>query len=74
MIKKPICPVFLNHWKCQIHTCICNSDDKSHGVMKIWMKLYIVGCRGVTQLGGPDQCQNQGGPAKVEARKSFLFT
>ena len=36
--------------------------------------LCIVGCRSVVQLGGPDPWYNQGGPAKVGARKSFLST
>ena len=34
----------------------------------------IVGCRGVVQLGGPDPWVNRGGPTKVGAHKSFLFT
>ena len=38
------------------------------------MKVYIVGCRGVVQLGGPDPWYNWGGPAKVGAGESFLFT
>ena len=33
-----------------------------------------MGCQGVVQLGGPDPWYNQGGPAKVKARKFFLFT
>ena len=35
---------------------------------------FVVGCRGVLQLGGPVPCYNWGGPAKMGARKSFLFT
>ena len=38
------------------------------------MATYIVGCRGLVQLGGTDPWYNQGGPAKVGARKLFLFT
>ena len=34
---------------------------------------YIVGCRGVVQLGGPDPWYYQGGPAKVEASKSIFY-
>ena len=36
--------------------------------------IFIVSCRGVVQLGGPDPWDNQVGPAKVGAGKSFLFT
>ena len=32
------------------------------------------GCLVVIQQGGPDTWYNWGGPAKVGARKSFLFT
>ena len=32
------------------------------------------GCLAVIQQGGPDTWYNWGGPAKVGARKSFLFT
>ena len=35
---------------------------------------FVVSCRGVVQLGGPVPCYNRGGPAKMGARKSFLFT
>ena len=35
---------------------------------------HIVRCLGVVQLGGSDPWYNQGGHAKVGARKSFLFT
>ena len=34
----------------------------------------IIGCQGVVPLGGPDPWYNLGGPTKVEACKSFLFT
>ena len=34
----------------------------------------IVSCQGVVQLGGPDAWYNWGGPAKVGAHMSFLFT
>ena len=36
--------------------------------------LYIVRCQGRVQLGGPDPWYRRVGPAKVGARKSFLFT
>ena len=36
--------------------------------------LFIVGCRGEVQLGGPEPWYNQGGPAKVGACKYFVFT
>ena len=36
--------------------------------------IYMVGCQGVVQLGGPGPRYNHGGPAKVVARKSLLFT
>ena len=35
--------------------------------------LYIVSCRGVVQLGGPDSWYYRGGLAKVGARMSFLY-
>ena len=35
---------------------------------------YTVGCRGVVQLGGTDSWCIHGGPDKVGAYKSFLFT
>ena len=35
---------------------------------------FIVDCRGEVQLGGPDPWYNRGGPAKVGARDSFVFT
>ena len=35
---------------------------------------YKVICRAVVYLGGPDPWYNWGGPSKVGARKSFLFT
>ena len=34
----------------------------------------IVSCQGVVQLGDPDPWYSQGGPAKMGARKYFLFT
>ena len=37
-------------------------------------QIYIVGCWGVVQLGGPDPRYNWGGPAQVGACKSCLFT
>ena len=42
----------------------------------IWWQysIFLVSCRGVVQLGGPDPWDNQVGPAKVGAGKSFLFT
>ena len=36
--------------------------------------VNLVGCQGVIQQGGPGPWYNQGGPAKVVAHKSFLFT
>ena len=36
--------------------------------------IYLVGCRGVVQLGGPDPWYNWGGPTKVGVLKSFLFS
>ena len=33
-----------------------------------------VGCQGEIQLGGPDPWSARGGPGKVEAGKSILFT
>ena len=36
--------------------------------------LYIVGCRGVVQLGGADLGFAREGPTKVGACKSILFT
>ena len=38
------------------------------------MVTCIVGCQSVVQLGGPGPWYNWGGPAKVGACKSFLFT
>ena len=35
---------------------------------------FIVGCRGVVQLGGLDPCYNRGVPAKVGACKPFQIT
>ena len=44
-------------------------EEKKEKCMK-----KIVGCRRAVQLGGPDHWHNWGGPAKVGARKSVLFT
>ena len=35
---------------------------------------YVVGCRGVVQLGSSDPWYNQGGSAKVGSRKSIFNT
>ena len=32
-----------------------------------------IGCQGEVQLGGPGPWYNQGGPAKVWVRKSFIY-
>ena len=36
--------------------------------------IYIVSCRGVVKPGGADPWYNQGGPIKVGACKSFLYS
>ena len=36
--------------------------------------MCIFGCQSVVQIGGSDPRYNRGGPAKVGAHKSCLFT
>ena len=48
--------------------------DPSYNVLKLNKETYTFSCRGVVRLGVPDPWNNWGGPAKVGACKSLLFT
>ena len=60
-----ICPCFEGSI---VNTQSANTQPRT------FTKKYIVSCRGVLKLEGPDPWYDRGGPAKVEAGKSFLFT